>query len=56
MIFTTPLYFGLAHLHHAWEVYVGGGRTQKALKEGALSAGECFPLSLETSLSLKRSS
>lgn len=32
LIFATPLYFGLAHLHHAYEGYVKGGRTRQALK------------------------
>lgn len=27
---TTPLYFGIAHLHHAWEIYKSGGYTKRA--------------------------
>ncbi|EMD32279.1 hypothetical protein CERSUDRAFT_144101 [Gelatoporia subvermispora B] len=32
MIFLTPLTFGAAHLHHAWETYNQLGRTAKAAK------------------------
>jgi len=37
-IFLTPLYFGLAHLHHLYEVYVQGGRTRDALVSGLVSS------------------
>jgi prenyl protein peptidase len=36
----TPCWFGLAHLHHAWEVYKKGGRTGEAALRAAISAGE----------------
>ncbi|KAI5479216.1 hypothetical protein MNV49_003910 [Pseudohyphozyma bogoriensis] len=38
MIFLTPLYFGIAHVHHAWETYVAGGRTSQSLKKGVLQS------------------
>ncbi|KAK0565958.1 CAAX prenyl protease [Tilletia horrida] len=37
-IFVTPLYFGVAHMHHAWETYVKGGRTRQALVRGVLQS------------------
>ncbi|EIM88052.1 uncharacterized protein STEHIDRAFT_55231 [Stereum hirsutum FP-91666 SS1] len=37
LIFFTPLSFGAAHLHHAWEVYNQFGRTSQALKNAILS-------------------
>lgn len=37
LIFTTPLYFGIAHLHHAWEHYRRGGRTKQARKAALLN-------------------
>jgi len=36
MIFLSPLLFGLAHLHHAWEVYTNGGKTATAAKRALL--------------------
>jgi len=38
LVFATPLYFGVAHLHHAWETYVKGSRTRKALIGGILQS------------------
>ncbi|KAL8279446.1 hypothetical protein RQP46_008258 [Phenoliferia psychrophenolica] len=38
IVFLTPIYFGLAHVHHAYEVYVTGGRTAQALKMGVLQS------------------
>ncbi|KAI8333331.1 hypothetical protein BC941DRAFT_434431 [Chlamydoabsidia padenii] len=38
LIFVTPLYFGLAHLHHGWEVYHQLGCTRQALKTATLSS------------------
>ncbi|KAI8979506.1 hypothetical protein BDF20DRAFT_793997, partial [Mycotypha africana] len=32
LIFASPLYFGLAHLHHTWENYNAFGRNSRALK------------------------
>ena len=37
-ILTTPLYFGLAHLHHAYELY-RHDKTPKALQRACLSGG-----------------
>ncbi|KAK0522775.1 CAAX prenyl protease [Tilletia horrida] len=31
LVFATPCYFGVAHLHHAWEAYVQEGRSKDAL-------------------------
>lgn len=36
MIFLSPLLFGLAHLHHAWEMYTNGGKTVAAAKRALL--------------------
>ncbi|KAI0760690.1 hypothetical protein C8Q74DRAFT_1387744 [Fomes fomentarius] len=36
MIFLSPLWFGFAHLHHAWDVYNRYGRTSSALRFAAL--------------------
>ncbi|KAI9279287.1 CAAX protease self-immunity-domain-containing protein [Sporodiniella umbellata] len=33
LIFASPLYFGLAHLHHVWENYHALGKTKKALRQ-----------------------
>ncbi|GAA5942642.1 hypothetical protein JCM3775_003665 [Rhodotorula graminis] len=38
LVFVTPLWFGLAHVHHAWETYLAGGRTRKALIQGVLQS------------------
>ncbi|POY75739.1 hypothetical protein BMF94_1149 [Rhodotorula taiwanensis] len=38
LVFLTPLWFGLAHVHHAWETYVAGGRTRQALIRGTLQS------------------
>ncbi|KAJ7447096.1 hypothetical protein B0H11DRAFT_2083298 [Mycena galericulata] len=38
MIMFAPLVFGLAHVHHAWEVYHQYGRTQAALKRAVISS------------------
>lgn len=38
LIFVTPLYFALAHAHHAYEYYVLGGRTRQSLQHGILRA------------------
>ncbi|KAK0202160.1 hypothetical protein DFS33DRAFT_1444023 [Desarmillaria ectypa] len=36
MIFFAPLWFGLAHVHHAWDAYNRFGRTTAALKRAIL--------------------
>ncbi|KAI8078727.1 uncharacterized protein BX664DRAFT_342566 [Halteromyces radiatus] len=38
LIFISPLYFGLAHLHHGWEVYHQMGRTKQALQTALVSS------------------
>ncbi|GAA5821465.1 hypothetical protein JCM3770_000913 [Rhodotorula araucariae] len=38
LVFVTPLWFGLAHVHHAWETYIAGGRTKEALVRGVLQS------------------
>jgi len=38
LIFFTPLTFGSAHLHHAWETYNMHGRTTQALRRAIFSA------------------
>ncbi|KWU41772.1 Abi-domain-containing protein, partial [Rhodotorula sp. JG-1b] len=38
LVFLTPLWFGIAHVHHAWETYVAGGRTRQALMRGTLQS------------------
>ncbi|MBW0533758.1 hypothetical protein O181_073473 [Austropuccinia psidii MF-1] len=35
LIFTCPLWFGLAHLHTVWEIYVNHGCTRRALFSAA---------------------
>ncbi|GAA5958830.1 hypothetical protein JCM21900_003941 [Sporobolomyces salmonicolor] len=34
MVFLGPLWFGLAHVHHAWETYLARGRTKQGLIQG----------------------
>ncbi|EPQ54776.1 hypothetical protein GLOTRDRAFT_77508 [Gloeophyllum trabeum ATCC 11539] len=46
MIFGSPISFGFAHLHHAWEIYNRYGRTRTALKNAALTT--LFQLSYTT--------
>ncbi|CAO1625025.1 unnamed protein product [Parajaminaea phylloscopi] len=38
LILGTPLYFGIAHLHHAREVYISRGKTREAAKFAGLQA------------------
>ncbi|KAJ2957469.1 hypothetical protein NQZ79_g6824 [Umbelopsis isabellina] len=42
LIFASSLYFGLAHLHHAWETYHSYGANAKALKTALLQSGFQF--------------
>lgn len=37
MIFLSPMVFGAAHLHHAWETYKRYGRSAAALKRAVMS-------------------
>jgi len=38
IIWLTPLVFAFAHIHHAWEYYVGQGKTSIAAKQGILNS------------------
>jgi len=38
LIFASPAFFGIAHAHHAYNVYLTHGRTRAALKRGILIA------------------
>ncbi|KAI9206062.1 CAAX protease self-immunity-domain-containing protein [Polychytrium aggregatum] len=38
IIFGSPLFFGIAHLHHAWEAYRQGGSTPHALRQAVSSS------------------
>ncbi|KAI9266447.1 hypothetical protein BDA99DRAFT_505672 [Phascolomyces articulosus] len=42
LVFISPMYFGLAHLHHAWENYYQWGANIKALKLVVLSSSFQF--------------
>ncbi|KAM0745590.1 Abi-domain-containing protein [Meredithblackwellia eburnea MCA 4105] len=42
IIFLSPIYFGFAHIHHAWEVYIAGGKTKDALVKGVLGCSFQF--------------
>ena len=39
LIFGTPLWFGLAHAHHALETWRIGGKTQRAALQAAVGCG-----------------
>jgi prenyl protein peptidase len=38
LIYVSPLYFGIAHLHHAWGNYKQWGGTARALRNALLSS------------------
>ncbi|KAF9579058.1 CAAX prenyl protease [Lunasporangiospora selenospora] len=42
MVFTLPLVFGIAHIHHGYETYVKKGRTRLALKNALVMSGFQF--------------
>ncbi|SPC62192.1 related to CAAX prenyl protease 2 [Ustilago sp. UG-2017b] len=42
LVFGSPAFFGMAHIHHAYNVYLQGSRTKKAALNGALIAGVQF--------------
>ncbi|KAI3485299.1 hypothetical protein L1887_51412 [Cichorium endivia] len=42
LVLATPAFFGIAHVHHAYNVYLGGGRTRSAAIRGALTAAAQF--------------
>ncbi|KAI0337417.1 hypothetical protein BDW22DRAFT_1364191 [Trametopsis cervina] len=37
LIFLSPLWFGLAHVHHGWEIYYRLGCTRQAMQNAAMS-------------------
>ncbi|CAB4425627.1 unnamed protein product [Rhizophagus irregularis] len=39
IIFLSPLVFGIAHVHHAWETYINRGRTAEAAKVAIVISG-----------------
>ncbi|GAB5590005.1 CAAX prenyl protease [Umbelopsis nana] len=40
LVFASSLYFGIAHLHHAWEKYHDYGANARALKTALLQSGK----------------
>lgn len=42
VVLATPGFFGIAHVHHAYNVYVSGGRTRSAAIRGAITATAQF--------------
>lgn len=42
LIFASPAFFGIAHIHHAYNVYLQAGRTRKAAIRGAVIASVQF--------------
>lgn len=38
LVFVSPLYFGIAHLHHAWDNYHRMGRTRQALQNAVFTS------------------
>ncbi|OZJ03301.1 hypothetical protein BZG36_02278 [Bifiguratus adelaidae] len=42
IIFVAPLYFGLAHIHHTWELFHAGGGNLSAFKRAILITGFQF--------------
>ncbi|GAA6015398.1 hypothetical protein JCM10207_008973 [Rhodosporidiobolus poonsookiae] len=42
LVFLSPLWFGLAHVHHAWDTYRTGGRTKAALQQGIFQSAFQF--------------
>lgn len=44
LVFLTPLSFGAAHLHHAWDTYNRLGRSSFALKRAVLQTSMSFSL------------
>lgn len=42
LLFASPAFFGIAHAHHAYNVYLQGGRTRAAAKRGAVTAAVQF--------------
>ncbi|PWN97673.1 Abi-domain-containing protein [Tilletiopsis washingtonensis] len=42
MIFATPLYFAIAHVHHAYETYLDSGKTREGLVRGVTHASIQF--------------
>lgn len=47
LILLSPLYFGLAHVHHAFEIWINYGKTKQAALTGLLtSSAFAFSLSI----------
>ncbi|RUS17468.1 CAAX protease self-immunity-domain-containing protein [Endogone sp. FLAS-F59071] len=42
IILISPLYFGIAHVHHGWEIYHTYGETSYALKQALFTMGFQF--------------
>lgn len=42
LVLATPAFFGIAHVHHAYNVYLSDGRTRSAAIRGALTAAAQF--------------
>ncbi|ORX34546.1 hypothetical protein BD324DRAFT_158918 [Kockovaella imperatae] len=38
IVFGSPLWFGTAHIHHAWEVYRSGGSTSQSAQRAVLTS------------------
>ncbi|KAJ9099271.1 hypothetical protein QFC21_004152 [Naganishia friedmannii] len=38
LVFVSPLWFGVAHLHHAYDVFVKGGRTRQAAIQATVTS------------------
>ncbi|KAG8853660.1 hypothetical protein FRB96_008078 [Tulasnella sp. 330] len=38
MVFVSPLWFGIAHAHHAWELYNIYGRTKQAVQRAVITS------------------
>lgn len=49
LVLITPLNFGVAHLHHAWDMYNRFGRTTAALKRAVLMSGQFYRPSMSSS-------
>ncbi|KAL1915533.1 uncharacterized protein VTP21DRAFT_6657 [Calcarisporiella thermophila] len=42
IVFGLPCFFGLAHIHHAWEYYNNNGKNRRAMIQACLRAGFQF--------------
>ena len=48
LVFGTPLWFGIAHAHHALEVWRQGGKTTQAAIQASAGCGEFLLIELTT--------